>query len=59
VAQLRTPDAELNGTINGRSNNSFNASGNSIAFIRKTWMLVSLCAAALIRALDGFLNRKL
>ena len=32
-------------------NNSFNASGISTAFIRKTRMLVSLCAAALIRAL--------
>jgi hypothetical protein len=30
--------------------NSFNASGNRVAFIRMTWMLVSLCAAALIRA---------
>ena len=37
-----------------QSNNSFNASGMSAAFIRMTWMLGQLCAAGLIRALDRF-----
>jgi hypothetical protein len=39
-----------------KSNNSFNASGISAAFIRKTWMLVSLYAAALIRAFGASLK---
>jgi hypothetical protein len=42
----------------GQHNNSFNASGNSAAFIRETWMLVSLCTAMSIRALDILTNFK-
>jgi hypothetical protein len=39
VMKFRKPDAELNDTINARSNNSFNASGISLPFIREARML--------------------
>jgi hypothetical protein len=44
---------------NGAPNNSLNASGMSAAFIRRTWMPGSVSPAALIRALGGFMLRKL
>ncbi len=40
VVKLRKTDAELNDTIKGRSNNSFDASGNSSDVIREDWMLL-------------------
>ena len=47
---------ELNDTINGRSNNTFNASGYSSAVSRKGRRLLAMLPAALIRALDVFLK---
>ena len=53
VAKLRKALLMLKGQLNGRSNNSFNASGNSLISIRETWMLDLLSPAALIRAFGG------
>jgi hypothetical protein len=39
-------------------NNSFNASGNSLIFIRMAWMLDTICPAALIRALDAYTSSR-
>jgi hypothetical protein len=51
VAKLRKADAVLNDTFEGRSNDSLNPTGNSAAFIRKTWMLGQILPGGLIRAL--------
>jgi hypothetical protein len=42
----------------GQHNNSFNASGNSWPFIRRSWMLGSVSPAALIRAFGAYANVK-
>ena len=54
MMSLRNANAELSSFNQGRSNNSFNASGISSDVIRKDWMLLSILPAALIRALDVF-----
>jgi hypothetical protein len=51
MMKRRRTDAELNALIEGRSNNSFNASGRSLDVIRWDWMPLSILPAALIRAL--------
>ena len=51
---LREPDAKLNDTIDGRSNNSFDASGISSLFIRKIEDCSAMLPAASIRALGAF-----
>jgi hypothetical protein len=43
--------------ISPQSNNSFNRSGNSVAFIRETSLFVPAIAARLIRAFGGALNQ--
>ena len=45
-------NAALSDTINGRSNNSFNASGIRLISIRKIGCCSAMLPAALIRALD-------
>ena len=50
--KLRKQMRTLCGTSNTRSNNSFNRSANSMAFIRENMLAIMARRARLIRALD-------